>query len=102
MFVLVQVSSRKTGRLTSSSGCRAIHCRRASATSGRLCSAARSDFFLGWQRWLAGLPLQGGEIGVGITTEAGSQGSRVTPSVEALAEMFPAVLADAAQIAGGG
>src|SRR3712207_579122 len=45
MFVLVQVSSRKTSRLTSSSGCRAIHCRRASATSGRLCSAARSDFY---------------------------------------------------------
>jgi hypothetical protein len=48
------------------------------------------------------LPLQCGEISAGITTEAGSQGSRTTPSFETLAEIPPAVSADAAQIAGGG
>ncbi len=49
---------------------------------------------LGRQSRLAGLLLQGGEVGAGIAAEAGAKGSRMTPLVEALAEASPAVSAD--------
>lgn len=45
MFVVVQVSSRKTSLAGSSSGCCLAHSARAAATSGRVCSAACSAFF---------------------------------------------------------
>src|SRR3954452_8576612 len=46
MLVLVQVSSMKTRRAGSTSRCRAAHCARRRATSGRSCSAAISVFFV--------------------------------------------------------
>src|SRR5215210_5844901 len=73
-----------------------------SSTSGASSPSARKCFFLGRQSWLARLPLQGGEVSGRVAAEAGSQGPRMAPSVETLAEISPAVLADAAQIAGGG
>jgi hypothetical protein len=45
MFVLVQVSSMKISLPASSFGWFSRHSARALATSGRSCSAARSDFF---------------------------------------------------------
>ena len=45
MFVLVQVSSMKISLPASSVGWFSRHSARALATSGRSCSAARSDFF---------------------------------------------------------
>src|SRR6185503_5425228 len=45
MFVAAQVSSMKTRRLGSNAGWRRMNTRRASATSGRSCSAACRVFF---------------------------------------------------------
>ena|ERR1035438_6314627 len=45
ILVLVPVSSMKTSLLASRPGCSAFHVCRASATSGRSCSAACSVFF---------------------------------------------------------
>src|SRR4051812_45772544 len=45
MLVVVPVSSRKTSRAGSRSGCAAIHRARAAATSGRSCSLACTIFF---------------------------------------------------------
>jgi hypothetical protein len=45
MFVLVQVSSTKTRRRGSMRPCRAFHCSRLRATSGRSCSLAHRLFF---------------------------------------------------------
>ena len=45
MFVVAQVSSRKISREASSFGCRLLQAARASAMSGRSCSAARRRFF---------------------------------------------------------
>src|SRR3954471_23927347 len=64
--------------------------------------ASQTRCGLGRQSRLARLPLQRGEVGGRVAAEAGSQGSRVTPAVETLAEISPTVLADAAQGAGGG
>src|SRR5579863_2252772 len=44
MLVVVPVSSRKTSRAGSRSGCAAIHAARAAATSGRSCSLACTIF----------------------------------------------------------
>jgi hypothetical protein len=48
------------------------------------------------------LLLQHSKVGVGITSKASAECSRTTPPVEACAEVSPAVLADTAEVAGGG
>jgi transposase len=56
---------------------------------------------LGRQSWLACLVLQGGQIHGWIASEAGAQGSCMTPLIQALAEIAPSLLADPPQLAGG-
>jgi hypothetical protein len=58
--------------------------------------------FLGWQSWLAGFPLEFGEVCLRVAAEAGAQGSRLAPRFEPAAEVVPALSIDVAEVAGGG
>src|SRR3954467_6438425 len=74
MLVVAAVSSRNTRRSGSSAGWRRMKAWRASATSGRCCSAACRLFFLGRQSLLLeGALFEGGEVGGRIPAEAGAQ-----------------------------
>ena len=54
------------------------------------------------QSWLAGFPLQAGEIGYWVTPEAGAQGPRQAPLFQPAAEIAPALSIDATELTGGG
>jgi capsular polysaccharide transport system ATP-binding protein len=47
------------------------------------------NYFLGWQSWLAGFPLEFGEVCLGIAPKAGAQGSRLAPRVQPVPEVGP-------------
>ncbi len=58
-------------------------------------------FFLGRQSWLAGLAFEGSEIGVWITAEASSSGSRLPPAFELPPQILPLAVIDPAEVATG-
>jgi PAS domain S-box-containing protein len=102
-LAVVQAALRLTPREDAEAFARAVE-GRVAADRVRAGGAAMPDsaFFLGRQSWLAGLPLQGGEIRLRIASKPGAQGSCLASLIQPLAKIAPSLAADAAQVAGGG
>ena len=56
---------------------------------------------LGWQSWLSGLAFKSGEIGIWITTEAGSGSTGLPPAFELPPQILPLTIIDLGEVSTG-